>query len=119
MKKIVPLLCIFAVVAGVTALSGCGTTKIVYVQSTETSKATVPSTTQPATTGTGPLTTSPQELDTGEAVALVQRFLDAVDAQTGKSRWKFRTGAGVVSSPCVSNGVVFVGSSDGYIYALH
>jgi outer membrane protein assembly factor BamB len=33
-------------------------------------------------------------------------------------KWKFHTGAYVNSSPAVSQGVVYVGSADGYMYAL-
>jgi ankyrin repeat protein/outer membrane protein assembly factor BamB len=36
----------------------------------------------------------------------------------GKLNWKFRTASEVVSSPEVSGDTVFVGSSDGYLYAL-
>ena len=32
--------------------------------------------------------------------------------------WKFDTGAAVRSSPAVSSGVVYVGSADGYLYAV-
>ena len=45
------------------------------------------------------------------------------DASSGVSQqhglvWKFKTGAAVRSSPAVSNGVVYVGSDDGYLYAV-
>lgn len=33
-------------------------------------------------------------------------------------RWKFRTGARVISSPAVVGGVVYVGSADHFVYAL-
>ena len=33
-------------------------------------------------------------------------------------KWKYKTGGPVISSPIVENGVVYVGSSDGNIYAL-
>ena len=33
-------------------------------------------------------------------------------------RWKFKTGGPVISSPVVSNGIVYVGSDDGRLYAL-
>ncbi len=32
--------------------------------------------------------------------------------------WKFQTGGSVISSPTVSDDIVYVGSTDGYIYAL-
>jgi len=33
-------------------------------------------------------------------------------------RWRFRTGGALISSPVVSNGLVFVGSNDGNLYAV-
>jgi eukaryotic-like serine/threonine-protein kinase len=42
----------------------------------------------------------------------------ALDADTGKLRWKFKTGDVVHSSPAVSDGVVYFGSWDSYFYAL-
>lgn len=37
----------------------------------------------------------------------------------GKLRWRYPTEAFVYSSPAVVNGVVYVGSYDGYVYALN
>lgn len=34
-------------------------------------------------------------------------------------KWKFQTGEGIISSPAISNGLVYVGSLDGYIYAIN
>src|SRR5512146_2690449 len=34
------------------------------------------------------------------------------------SAWKFTTGARVLSSPAISGGVVYIGSSDRYLYAI-
>jgi outer membrane protein assembly factor BamB len=42
----------------------------------------------------------------------------AVNAQTGKLKWKTKTGGIIRSSPCVYQGIVYVGSWDGYIYAF-
>lgn len=42
----------------------------------------------------------------------------AIDAATGKLRWKFTTGNVVHASPAVANGIVYVGSWDRYFYAL-
>ncbi len=42
----------------------------------------------------------------------------ALDAQTGRLRWKFTTGNVVHASPAVSRGVVYIGSWDRYFYAL-
>ena len=36
----------------------------------------------------------------------------------GYERWRYETGVGVESSPAVVDGVVYVGSDDGYLYAL-
>jgi outer membrane protein assembly factor BamB len=37
---------------------------------------------------------------------------------TGTVKWKYLTGGYVRSSPAVANGVVYIGSSDGSLYAL-
>jgi outer membrane protein assembly factor BamB len=42
----------------------------------------------------------------------------ALDAATGKLRWRFLTGSDVRSSPAVVNGMAHMGSSDGKIYAF-
>jgi hypothetical protein len=34
-------------------------------------------------------------------------------------KWRFKTGDGLESSPTVADSVVYFGSSDGYLYALH
>ena len=44
--------------------------------------------------------------------------LFALDAKSGVERWRFRTGAAVISSPAVGGGVVYFGSDDGFFYAL-
>jgi len=44
--------------------------------------------------------------------------LYAVDAQTGKEKWRFTTEARVRSSPAVAEGIVYIGSWDGNIYAV-
>jgi outer membrane protein assembly factor BamB len=46
------------------------------------------------------------------------RHVYALDAATGKLRWKFATGNVVHASPAISNGLVYVGSWDRYFYAL-
>src|ERR1700751_4249285 len=33
-------------------------------------------------------------------------------------KWKYTTGGSIVSSPAIANGVAFVGSEDGYLYAV-
>ena len=42
----------------------------------------------------------------------------ALDAQSGKMKWKFATGDVVHASPAIVDGVVFIGSWDSYFYAL-
>lgn len=46
-------------------------------------------------------------------------FLYALDASSGYSSWRFRTGGPVVSSPTVVDGVVYFASADGSVYALN
>jgi outer membrane protein assembly factor BamB len=36
----------------------------------------------------------------------------------GRVKWKFHTGGYVISSPAVADGIVYIGSSDGFLYAL-
>ena len=47
------------------------------------------------------------------------RKLYAVDVQTGEELWSFETEDTVYSTPVVADGVVYVGSLDGYLYALN
>jgi serine/threonine protein kinase len=42
----------------------------------------------------------------------------AIDAATGKLRWRLHTGNSVVSRPAVVGGTVYVGSEDNYVYAI-
>lgn len=42
----------------------------------------------------------------------------ALDATTGDTRWTFKTGGNISSSPKVANGNVYFGSSNGKLYAL-
>jgi len=42
----------------------------------------------------------------------------ALDAASGKLRWKFPTGDVVHASPAIADGTLFVGSWDSYLYAL-
>lgn len=44
--------------------------------------------------------------------------LYALDAESGKLRWRFKTGDVVHASPAYANGVLFVGSWDSYFYAV-
>ncbi len=42
----------------------------------------------------------------------------ALDAASGKVRWKFHTGDVVHASPAIANGLVYIGSWDSYFYAI-
>lgn len=42
----------------------------------------------------------------------------ALDAASGKLKWKFATGNVVHASPAIADGILFVGSWDSYFYAL-
>jgi outer membrane protein assembly factor BamB len=42
----------------------------------------------------------------------------ALEASTGALLWSYATGGMVESSPAVANGVVYVGSDDGNVYAF-
>ncbi len=44
--------------------------------------------------------------------------LFALDIQSGKRAWVFKTGGKIYSTPAVANGVVVVGSSDNHIYGV-
>jgi outer membrane protein assembly factor BamB len=43
----------------------------------------------------------------------------ALNAATGTRLWSYTTGGPVLSSPAVANGIVYVGSYDGKVYALN
>jgi outer membrane protein assembly factor BamB len=45
--------------------------------------------------------------------------VSSYDSTTGAVKWSFRTGDWVMSSPRVSGDTVFVGSNDGWIYAIN
>ena len=47
-----------------------------------------------------------------------ERTLYAVDAGTGHDLWQYETGGPIGSAPAISDGVVYVGSDDGYLYAV-
>ena len=48
-----------------------------------------------------------------------QNYLYAVDGATGARKWRVKTGGWLYSSPAVgANGMVYVGSADGLLYAI-
>jgi outer membrane protein assembly factor BamB len=46
------------------------------------------------------------------------KFVHAIDTNTGKAAWTFATRARVDSSPVVAGGRVYIGSGDGRLYVL-
>jgi eukaryotic-like serine/threonine-protein kinase len=42
----------------------------------------------------------------------------ALDAKTGAKLWSYTPGGEVYTSPSVANGVVYLGSDDGNVYAF-
>ncbi len=44
--------------------------------------------------------------------------VNAIDIATGELKWDFTTQGDPWSSPAVSNGVVYIGATGGYLYAL-
>jgi len=45
-------------------------------------------------------------------------FLKALDAKTGNQEWQFEASDAIFGSPAVANGVIYLGISDGHLYAL-
>jgi len=42
----------------------------------------------------------------------------ALNANTGEKYWSFKTKGAISSSPTINDGVVFVSSEDGFLYAV-
>jgi outer membrane protein assembly factor BamB len=51
-------------------------------------------------------------------VASDDNSIYVLNAQTGAKLWSYATGNGVGASPAVVNGVVYIGSGDGNVYAF-
>jgi outer membrane protein assembly factor BamB len=45
-------------------------------------------------------------------------YLYALDANTGQEKWKFKTGDVITATPAAINNVIYIGSDDGYLYAI-
>ncbi len=45
-------------------------------------------------------------------------YVHAFDAQTGATRWTFKTGSNMLSSPMAVNGNLYITCMDGHVYAL-
>ncbi len=61
---------------------------------------------------------SPMLADGVLYIGNLDRYLYALDAETGAMRWRYRTKGAVTSTPLVADGVVYFGSNDGYLYAI-
>ena len=46
-------------------------------------------------------------------------FTESPAPNSNQTFWKFQTGGPITSSPAVAAGMVFVGSADGYLYAVN
>jgi outer membrane protein assembly factor BamB len=66
----------------------------------------------------GPIRSTPAIVDGTLYVGSADGSVYALDAQTGRERWRVPLGAGVSASPCVAEGTVFVTSRDGKLHAL-
>jgi outer membrane protein assembly factor BamB len=56
---------------------------------------------------------------TGTVYATSSGSIYALDANTGDTVWVAPTGDAIYGSPAVANGVVYVTSTDGFLYAFH
>ena len=54
----------------------------------------------------------------GSAKYSPERSVAEAERREARTKWKFKTGDHVNSSPAVSDGVVYFGSHDSYLYAL-
>jgi len=46
------------------------------------------------------------------------KFLHALDVESGEELWRFETGNQIFSTPKVWDGVIYFGSNDSWMYAL-
>ena len=69
----------------------------------------------------GPIIGSPAIANGAIYIGSTDGNVYAVDQETGKQKWKFKTFASrqVTSSPTIANGLVYFGSTDGLLYAVH
>lgn len=65
-----------------------------------------------------PISTPPVVANDSVYFASEDGVVHAVDATTGDVLWQWRTGLHVRGSPAVVDGVVFVASGDGFVYAI-
>jgi outer membrane protein assembly factor BamB len=69
-------------------------------------------------TTAGPIRSTPAVADGSLYLGSADGRLYALDALSGRERWRAALGAGVTGSPCVVDGTVFVTSRDGKLSAL-
>jgi len=67
---------------------------------------------------TGGIVSSPAVANGIVYVGSEDKHLYAVDATTGKERWRFAAGSTVDRSPVVANGIVYIGSGNENLYAI-
>jgi outer membrane protein assembly factor BamB len=66
----------------------------------------------------GPIRSTPAVVDGSLYVGSADGWLYALDALSGRERWRAALGAGINASPCVAGGMVFITSRDGKLHAL-
>jgi outer membrane protein assembly factor BamB len=74
---------------------------------------------------TGPVEGSPGAIVSSPAISKgvvyfgsTDDHLYALDANTGKEKWEYKTEYYIAASPAISDGVIYFGSQDGYFYAI-
>jgi outer membrane protein assembly factor BamB len=60
------------------------------------------------------------QLEKNKTISAFQNrvFNDAKYKPLGKQKWAFKTNGKIFSSPIVQNGIVYIGSEDGFLYAI-
>ncbi|MBU6429941.1 MAG: PQQ-binding-like beta-propeller repeat protein, partial [Cyanobacteria bacterium REEB65] len=66
----------------------------------------------------GPLMSSPAVKRGVYYIGSLDRLVTAIDAYTGRLKWKFATKGSIASSPAVAQDTVLVGDEAGYLYAV-
>jgi outer membrane protein assembly factor BamB len=51
-------------------------------------------------------------------VGSVDGSLYCIDMRSGRKRWQFSTGGPITGTPLITNGVLYIGSTDHKLYAL-
>ena len=66
----------------------------------------------------GLIAASPVVIEGAVVFGAEDKTVYALDAETGKVRWKLETEEAISSSPAVSGGIIYIGSWDGSLYGL-